>query len=398
MLRKGIAGAVSLAIAAVANAAPDYRAVSLGEGLSVTPSLDVEQSYDDNIFSTDGDEEDSLVLSVRPGARFVGTNGTASLALSVAGDAGWYFDSDDDNYTDYITRVDFGVKGSRAALELYGWNESEHDARGTGVSNGFGDLTTVAFDEPAEYELDMLGAKVSFGSEQTRFRVQGGVSRFTKEYQNFRALTRDRDRETYESNASVDFAVAPKTRMFVEGAWSEIQYDLVPASGNSLDSDESRYYVGVEWRATAATTGRAKIGQVDKEFDSTARRDLDDTSWEAGIAWSPRSYTKFDFSTFRGPRETDNTGDAVDVGYYKVTWSHAWSGMTTTDVSYQYTSEEYEGATRDDDFSAFSAGVMHDWRRNVTVGAGWRFSTRDSNQVATDFDRNVVYVLLNVGL
>lgn len=397
MIRKGYVGFAAVAFCASAVASPDYRAVTLGEGVSVTPSLDVEQYYDDNIFATDGNEEDSFVLALRPGLKFEGRSGLSTLSASFAGDIGWFWDSDDDNYADSVSRLDYKVQGARAGLEVFATRESLHDARGSGVSNGFGNLTTVAFDEPAEYDLNMAGGKLTIGSDETAFRVAGGYSSFNKEYQNFRALTRDRDRETSEATLKVDFRVAPKTRMFVEGAWADIEYDIAPVSG-ALDSEESRYYVGLEWSATAATSGRVKIGTVDKDFNAASRSDLDETSWEAGVTWSPRSYTKFDFSTFRGPRETDNTGDAVDVGYYKVSWQHDWSSLTSSDVSYQYTSDDYQGATRDDDYSAFNAGFMHDWRRNITVGAGWRFSTRDSNVVATDFDRNVVYLTLNIGL
>ncbi len=398
IVRMSALGALMAGSAGLAWAEPDYTAVELAEGFLVTPSLMVEERYDDNIFQTENDEEDSLISIFTPGilAEVVGER--SRIGLSYAGEFGVYHQSSDDNYDDHLLRADYDFESTRAYANINGFYEREHDNRGEGPSNGFGGLTTLVFDEPTEYDSLGFGATGGFKLDGERFRVEVGYDRYDKEYDNLRTITRDRDRENESFRFGVYRKVMARTEILLEGKRTDIDYDNVPASGIRLSSTENRILAGVAWQATAKTRGAVKIGSVEKDFDDGQRNDRSNVSWEVDVTWEPRTYSRVNFSTFRGPRETDGQGDAIDVSRVGVRWDHQFSDRTRARVGLAYVEEDYEGASRDDDMWRFNIGMEHDIRRWLSADVGYRFSTRDSSQTAADFDRNVVFLSIRAGL
>lgn len=382
-------------------AEPEYAGVRLGDGVTFTPGLVVEQRFDDNIFSTQDDEVDTPITALLPaGVLAVEFDANSRLELSYKGDYASYWDSDDDNYDDHYLEASADVQvADKVAVQGYFGYEVEHDDRGTGPSNGLGAATTVAFTEPTTYDRILGGAQLNIGRQgASRVRGELAVDLDSREYNNFRTLTaeRDRDRQTYRATGYLE--IAPNTDVLVEGRYGSIEYDTVGASGRTLDSDETSFLVGVTWRATAKTSGTVKLGYIDKEFDSDERTDFDDPTWSVEVVYAPKTYSQFSFTSGSAPRETDGQGDAITNTYYGARWDHDWSAAVSTNVSLQHTTEEFEGATREDDVTNITMGVDYDIRRFLTIGAGYSFSQRNSNQQNTDFDRNVFFLSASLGL
>lgn len=398
LVRKSALGGLIACCAGSVWAAPDYTAVELAEGFLVTPSLSLEERFDDNIFQTDNNEKDSLISVLSPGilAEVVGEN--SRFGVSYAGEYGIYHDSSDDDYDDHLVRGDYNFEGNRVYMNVNGYFEREHDNRGEGPSNGFGSLTTVAFDEPTEYDRAGFGATAGVKLDDGRFRVEAGYDRFDKEYQNLRNLTRDRDRENEAFSFGVYRQVMTRTEILFEGKRTDIDYDNIPASGVSLSNIENRAVVGIAWEATAKTRGALKVGGTTKDFDDFRRNDRSNVSWEVDVTWQPRTYSTININGFRGPRETDGQGDAIDVRRLAVRWDHDFSDRTHGRARVGYVKEEYEGGNRDDDVWRFEIGVEHDLRRWLSADVSYRFSTRDSSQAAADFDRNIIALRVQAGL
>ncbi len=259
-------------------------------------------------------------------------------------------------------------------------------------------MTTLAFDEPTEYDRTGFGATAGVNLDDGRFRVEAGYDRFDKEYQNLRALTADRDRENEAFSFGVYRQVMTRTEILLEGKRTDIDYDQRPASGISLSNVENRVVAGVAWEATAKTRGALKVGGTSKDFDDFRRNDRSNVSWEVDVTWQPRTYSRINVNGFRGPRETDGQGDSIDVRRLAVRWDHDFSDRTHGRARVGYVREEYEGGDRDDDLWRFEIGVEHDLRRWLSADVSYRFSTRDSSQAAADFDRNIIALRIQAGL
>jgi hypothetical protein len=386
----GLACGLSLAAGAV-TAAPQYAAIELGEGLIMTPGLDINLEYDDNIFQSSSNKKSSFITRVAPAVEWQARQEHARFTLGYAGNYGIFASSSDDNYDDHFVRADLDFEGARTDLNLYGSFEAAHDPRGTGPSDGLGDnVARDVFTKPTEYDEWAWGTSVVFRGSRTQLRA--GYGYVDKKYQNFRQFTRDRDRSTDRFNVGVAYALTGKTNAVVNASRLKTDYSFERAGVPSLDSDQDRLTAGIEWEATARTTGSVQFGWEWKDFDDPARSKVDGFTWGAEIEWAPRTYSTFALFTENRFQETDNVGSAKDTSSVGLSWSHDWSDRLATTAGFDYAREKYKGFDRKDDFYRFSLGFDYDFRRWMTLGGGVRISSRDSNVVAADYDRNIVYL------
>jgi hypothetical protein len=76
------------------------------------------------------------------------------------------------------------------------------------------------------------------------------------------------DRVDNSASAYVFFHVLPKTSLFFQYKFTDINYDNHDTNNAiSIDSTENSYLVGARWNVTDKTTGTVKAGYQDKKFD-----------------------------------------------------------------------------------------------------------------------------------
>ena len=391
---------VSVLVSCAAFAATDPQSIDMGGG-KLIPTLAVTFEHDDNIFSQPNNEESDTKTLVRPSLQWLQESEKTTLAVSYSGDYGLYWDSDDDDYDDHTISLDAMISPTdifRAKVgAFYGWL---HDNRGEGSSEGINALTRG---EPDEYEMSTVGVELDFGRESGMFGVEIEASEDRIQYSNNRNETifRDRD-ESYVAGRLYSRISGGKTKLFVQVDDNDIVYDNDPLLGGKLDSTEQGVSIGVEWEATAKTTGMLRIGEVDKEFDSVARRGNDSSlsTWEASVIWAPRSYSTVTLSASKMPNETNGTGDFIDSKNYTICWNHSWSDRLATRVSFTDGADAYVGdaSGRDDDRQTLSLGVDYDWQRWMTIGANYSYSERDSDINTFDFEKNIFSVTFDMSL
>ncbi len=386
----GLACGLALLAGAV-TAAPRDAAIELGEGLLMTPALDVDFEYDDNIFRSSDDEKGSFITRVAPSLEWEVRQEWARFTFGYAGDYGFFSNSSDDNYDNHALRADVGFEGAGADLNVYGSFAASHDPRGTGPADGLGDeVSRDVFTSPTEFDEWGWGTHVVFRGSRTELRA--GYSYLDKEYQNFRAFTRPRDRSTDRFSVGVTYAMTDEASAVANASRSKIDYDFAEAGMPSLDSDQDRLTAGLEWELTDRTSGSVHLGWEWKDFDDSARAKVDGFTWEAEISWAPRTDSTFSLSTESRLMETDNVGSAKDTSSVGVLWSHDWSDRLTVNTGFDFVREDYEDFDRKDDFYRFSLGFDYNLRRWMTLAGGVRINSRDSNVAAAVYDRNIVFL------
>jgi len=389
--RFGLLCGLSL-VAVQGMAAPQYASIELDEGFFMTPALDVDLEYDDNIFQTETNEKSSVVTRVAPAVEWEVRQERTRAALSYAGNYSFFADSSDDNVANHVVQADFGATGARSSLDLYGAFARGSDARGTGPSDGLGNaLTLQIFDEPTEFDEWSWGAAAAV-KPGGRLGVNVGYDFLDKEYQNFRQFTRARDRSRGTYSLGFDYVLTGKTSAILNLSRSEIDYDFTPAGAATLDSKQDRITAGLRWEATARTTGSVEFGWHEKDFDAPTRDKIDGFAWAASIDWAPRTYSVFTLKTGNSFTEADNVGSAKETSTAGVAWKHGWSDRLSTITGLEYVREDYKDFARKDDFYRFRLEFDYDFRRWMTLAAGVNISSRDSNQSRADFDRNIVFL------
>lgn len=362
------------------------------------PTIKVDTSQDDNIFRTDTNETDSNITVIAPRLQGIATSNANQFNFDLEAIKGIYSATDEDDYDDWRGAVGAHVEmTSRNILEFDYSHDATHEIRGLGFSEG-GNLPPT----PDEYDLDQWNASYQFGSNDSFGRLRFSIGNNDKEYTNNRLTTAVRDVETDLSGAELFINLSPRTAILFEYRKREVDYqtDLPPVIGSpdTLDSDETYGFVGIEWEATASTTGSIRIGTGEKDFVDPDRQDLDDPSYELGLTWSPLTYSTFTFSASRLFDETTGQGNSIDRTSYFGSWNHEWTSRLSTNVSASLSTEEYAGSLRDDDLSYYSFGLTYSVARWLDVRVEMGLDNRDSGVSNFNYDRTVYAVGFDASL
>lgn len=391
---------VSVFISCAATAASDPQSIDMGGG-KLIPTLSVTFEHDDNIFSQPNNEVSDTKTVVRPEVQWIQESEKRSLAVTYTGDYGLFWDSDDDDYDDHTVSLDAMLSPTdlfRAKVGAsYGWL---HDGRGEGGSEG---INALARSEPDEYEISTIGVNLDFGRESAMFGAELDLSEDRIQYSNNRNETIFRDRDdSYWAGRLYTRLSGGKTKIFVQVSENDITYDNDPLIGGVLDSTEQGVSVGVEWEATARTSGSIRIGEIDKEFDSVGRQGSDTSvsNWEATVVWAPRTYSTFSLTASRAPNETNGTGDFIDARSITLGWNHSWTDRISTAVAVTDGADTFIGdaSGRDDDRQVLSLGLNYNWRRWISVGANYTYTERESDINLFDMQKNVFAVTVDMSL
>ncbi len=395
MTRKALAalGAVAILAAGPAFAQGQSDAPASPPGgipvgpLTVFPGIDLAHGYDDNLFLRPTARTSSSYTVVSPYVRAEAKTGPHKYDIGLRIDHGRYHSSTADKYTDYalIGNGDLVFSG-RAGLKLRAEHRHGHDGRG---SSDRGVSAT-----PDEYDNTGIDGVFRYGAPGARGRIEVDAGAFARRYTNNRATTVDADRDTAQLGGTFFWRVMPRTELLAQVGHRNIDYSL---ASSTQDSTETRFLAGVKWEATAATTGTAKFGRMNKKFDAGARQDFSGSSWDVGVRWSPLTYSVFDFTSAKQTGESTGVGDTVVGANYGVTWSHAWSSRLRTQALASLRNDAFTGAgvSRKDDTTTFGLKVAYDFRRWLRLGAEVTHFERDSNDSTLNYKRNLL--LFTVG-
>jgi polysaccharide biosynthesis protein VpsM len=357
------------------------------EPFMIYPALDVAVGHDDNLYSSDLNKRSSSLITIAPSVRVEGRPGPHRLNLLLGYTAGRYGDSGDDNYDDYQLAANaLAVFSARTDLKLRADYLYGHDPRGS-TDRPFGN-------EPDEYINAGAQGTFGYGAPGARGRLELSGGLYTRQYQNNRIFTEASDRDTGTAGAMFLWRVAPKSQLLAELEGRRIDYDQ---ASSTLDSDETRFYLGARWDATAATSGTAKIGWLKKDFDSPLREDVSTGSWLVSVRWSPLTYSVFDFDTSRQTEESTGVGDTILSSIYNALWTHSWSSRVRSQVLVGWRNDEFRGAavSREDDIATLGLRLHYQFRRWLRLSAEYTFTDRDSNDPTVVYQRNLI--LFSVG-
>ena len=362
--------------------------INVGLGV-VTPSLDLKALHDDNLLDQPkGNELDTWGWAVSPGLAYELSDDVSKLTADWNLDAGYYDQSSTDDYVDNFLNAKYEYHPTdRFTGSISGAFKDTRDPRGTGRSESTGVIQATP-DRWHDFEVE---GNMAYGLPDATARVEGTVGYVTKRYDNNLSSTFTRNRDDVYGSGRFFYRLAPKTSLLLEGRAASYQYTLTAFGTPSLDSTVYKFFGGVTWEATAKTTGTAKYGYSRKEFRSPGNPNQSGSSWDLAVRWSPRTYSVFDFTTYRRFEESTGIGDAIVQSRAGVRWTHAWNSRLSHSIGYDFTNDNYKGDTnRDDNTNALDLRVDYRFRRWLKFGAQYLYADRDSNDPQYRYRRNVI--------
>lgn len=372
-----------------------YSPASLrvADGIAVTPTLGIFLGHNDNLNLNATNKRSSGYLTLNP--RLVAETAYREnrYALGYQVEVVRYFESSRDNVENQELFASgdhvFGTRtrGNWRVALVDRYDPIGSTLRSSAVAGG-GRV------EPDNWRAASIGGTGRFGAEGARGRAEVDLGYFKKEYQNNRASTAAADYDSVNFAGRLYARVAPNTELLGEVRNTRFDYDI---NVDNLDGRERRYLVGVQWRATAATSGNFKIGVLDKDFERV-RPSYRGTTWEGGVSWKPRTYSTFDVSTGRAAADPSGSGTNFILStFVNAAWTHDWRSFFSTRLTYAHAKEEYNGINRDDRTNTIGIGASYNIRRTARAGVGYEYTRRNSNLANFDYDRNVVYARLELG-
>ena len=369
-------------------------------GFYLTPILEVEQKHIDNLLRSANSEIDTWGTITRPSLQTWAQKDLDTYSLAYELEDGAYNDSSEDDYTNHTFRIDVHKEATaRNVFDLYGKYFNGYEPRGTGLTEG---ITGDVIDKPLKYDLTLFGGIYTLGSSTSIARLEVEARTEEIKYKNFRAFTREYDRSEDSYRGTFFYRMGGRTDALLEVRHHDTDYRLDDGDrvlvANGLDSDEDIYLIGVQWEATAKTTGSIKMGAFDRVAENDERGDDNGFHWEAEIAWQPRTYSEFQLVTRRYSGETNGLGDYMDSREYSAAWNHSWTQRWHTSVQALFGDDNYPGSERQDERYEAEAGVAYSFRRWLDLGAGYRYEKRQSDIDALKYTRNVFYFDVKLSL
>ncbi|MGB3724225.1 MAG: outer membrane beta-barrel protein [Glaciecola sp.] len=361
----------------------------------VTPTLDIGLRFDDNLTKASSGEIDSWSRLVAPQISMVSSLGASDVRLAYKLVNEDFFSSSTDNYTDhfFVAGVDLELNARNRITTTLEF-EDGHDARGSSFSIGLG----AALETPDKYKQSDFDVLYSYGAFNADGRLDVNI--------NIRELNYDIDTDSYLARDRVFsslggtfyYRIGATTDLTLDAQLTDVSYKFAIDPTNTLNSTNMSYLVGVKWEATAQTSGFAKVGYQEKDFDSALREDFDGIDWAAGVLWEPVDYASVEFVTGADTNETNGEGNFIRGRTHSISWRHDWLERLRSKVGVTWNNNRYEGELldgfniRSDDNLTFNAAMYYQFRRWFNVEAGYRFSERDSNRTEIDYNRNQFYI------
>jgi hypothetical protein len=364
------------------------RGVSLGEGVSLFPYFNARTGHDSNLFLSNTNKKSSSLQVYNPGLRLEARSQALILGVALEGDIGRYNDSKADNYSDSSAGVTADIVASSSlGFRLDVDYQRGHDPRGS-TDRGFSSA-------PDEFRNTSYGFLAAYGANEAPGRIEFQAGTFRKRYRNNRVNTIASDRDGDDLAGRFFWRVAPKTWAVFEARENKLDYSL---STSLQDSKERRYFVGLTWEATAATTGTLKVGRIQKDFSAPSTPDFSGSGWEANIRWSPLTYSTFDFNTQKTFSESSGVGDFTLSKRYGVSWNHQWNSRLTTQARFSRSDDDFVRNVRDDSTDSLGFSIKYKVQRWLSLGGDYTYTDRSSNVQGFNYKRSQYFLTLDATL
>lgn len=370
--------------------------------LELSPGVAVEYEYIDNLFYQPNNTLDTWRTAVIPSLEMSGEIRSFAAYFLISGEKGVYSDSSEDDYTDTQALLDTTfILNRRNEIQVQAGHRSDHDDRGTGLSEG---PKAFIIDSPITFDNTTLDAKYIFGTNSSRGRLVVKGSYYKRQYTNFRSLTEEKSYENLSAGTAFFLRAGRDTRLLLEGQIGSIDYLNDPVSivgvEDSLDRSYQKLFLGATWDATAKTRGVVKLGYRAIDFADKDRDNFSGPSWEIDVYWAPLSYSSFQFSSMQEDRESTGEGSFVNFRETRAEWNLEWTAKIHSNLFFEVGRKSFEDSdpNRADDLSGEGFSVEYSVRRWLDLGFEAVHRSVDSTLNDYDFDRNQFMVFVNAQL
>lgn len=363
----------------------------------IIPKVDLDETYNDNIYATTNNTKSDFITTVRPGIAAKSNWSRHALNASAQGEFNRYADQDGEDNDNFALAADGRVDIMRDTSigGGVGFNR-DHEDRGNPNS-------PAAATEPTEYDTTTarIGAYRGLGRLSARVDSQVQKLDYKNSFTNTGGLINNnlRDRNEYTQTLRVGYRLDPRFEAFVRGTMDTRAYDNKGSTGNTNRSNHGQsVVVGSAFDVTGKTKGEVYAGGMKRNYTDSARKDISDPTWGGKVTWNASQLTTVIGSVDRTIEETTLVGSAGYVStLYNAIVQHALTRDVLLHGDLAYGDNDYKGAVggqRKDKMWGAGAGADYYFGKHYKAGLNYTYDKRDSNTTGGDYDRNMVLLRL----
>jgi hypothetical protein len=368
---------------------PDYIPLGIRAGsFIVRPGLDVQESYTDNVFSSETSEKSDFITRFIPRVSVASTWSNHAVSAFASGNIGRHKEYSFEDYEDYTLGAT-GRLDIQRSTNVSGRLETQqrHEARNS--PDDPGGL------RPQEYDVQIARVDGFHRINRVSFALGLGV----EQYDYDGAPTRDRS--DYTTSLRVGYELVQNYEAFVRLTHNIRDYDR-GMDGAGLDRDSEGYeaVAGVRIDFGGITFGDFFLGYRRQDYQSPVFNDSSGPVIGAEVTWNVTPLTTFIGTITREIREStlaDGMGGFASGSFYTtftINAQHELLRNLILEGDLGYSNDDFKGIDRSDDIFFAGLGASYFMTRNFYIRGGYEHRMRDSNIVGSDYTENVVFVRL----
>lgn len=380
----------------------------------IHPFFAVTEYYTDNIYNSKEDKESDFVTVLSPGIWMTLPHIYEKLLLaetSILSPGGFSLSRyKPETFRRYQTYLFYN-----ADIELYSKDSSgnivNHKAEGFFQYNLRGGLTFEFLDQYLASH-DLRGTGISgkldkFRTNLANLNIMYNTSNrfnFRLDYANYlvnyTASRNDfRDRIDNSLSAYVFYKFKPKTSLFYEYEFVDINYDDDIIS----DSTEHHNFIGLQWDITAKSKGSIKAGYGFKDFSSSEFDEDNEFILEAQVDHKITGKTSIILKASRKTNESNiSTLNYMTSDYFQIDYLQKITGKITGNASFSLGRNTYNGKLtlngitkklRDNYITGLIA-LQYKFKEWLEMDVGYILNKRDSTFSDFDYTTNIIFIKL----
>jgi len=354
-------------------------------------NADLSTAYTDNVLNNIEEKSDSSI-TFSPDAKYLALIGKHKFLLSYDGEYSVYKNDSKLNYNNHALALGAKFDHSHKFSTEFklGYDKKFEDPGSTNSS-------TLALTEFNKFNVTSALAKVSYGQRTSIGQIVVGLKRnereFTNNSQSFRDVIQN------QLTATFFYRIAPKTRLLFQASTAEYKYDDQSFGINQVfnqSSDQNLYLAGIEWEATAKSTGVFKIGYQDKDYQDTRFNDISGLSYALDMIWKPNTYTQINLGT---TRQTTESAQIDQSGFlstsYSIGLSHNIMSRTALNAKYIFDNDDIvTSSKRSDKRNTAIIGISHSLRTWLNINLDYKYQDKSSNIDEFNYESNTIELTL----
>lgn len=377
---------------------PEYDPLGIRLGsFFLYPDVGLTETWNSNIYATPSNDKNDFITSLTPRLALKSNWNNHALNFSADSTITRYARYHSESYTDYTVAADGRLDIQRdARLFAAGGYKIRHEPRSS--PNNLGGT------EPTEYQdtSALLAGEKDFN--RLSFRLEGAFDAYRYfDVQNALGQTIAeslRDRNDTIVTLRTGYEVAPLRQLYLLTSYNWRKYQSpVDMFGFDRTSDGYTVALGAHYDLTGLIFADVFLGYRRQDYDDPRLRPVDGPTAGIKLTWNVTALTTI---TGNLSREIEETVLANSSAYFATRASikadHELLRNLILNARIGYENDKFEGIDRRDNY--YEAGLGATWliNRNFSLGGGYSYRTRNSNQPGTDFDENVVFLRLKAQL